>query len=367
MTPRPRPKPFAPPRDPLSRTPSEPDGRRRSPTILDLAREAGVSKTTVSRVLNDSPKVADETEERVRKAMKSLGFQVNLAARSLRTTRSALVGLLVPTIDNEIFGRVAQTLTTELAGSDVGLVISTSNWDSGAELRALRALAARGVDALALSLVNDRYPDVVEFVHAFDRPIVLLDRQVRGQNADAVVTDQRPGLTAAIAHLHELGHRDIGLITLPNRTHTTRGITVSYQAACRRLGLQPRREIAERVDMSSGAESVDRLVADGIRAIVVCAPSLILAGALERLDTIGLKVPTDVSIVGYDESPVAFATRPRLTVISRDIDAISQAASRMIVTRLSQPGIAPRLETVLTELRIRDSTGPAPALAAVTA
>ena len=113
---------------------------RRSPTILDLAREAGVSKTTVSRVLNDSPKVAVDTQARVKEAMKPLGFRVNLAARTLRTTRSALVGLLVPTIDNEIFGRVAQTLTTELANSSVGLVISTSNWDSRAELRALQSL-----------------------------------------------------------------------------------------------------------------------------------------------------------------------------------------------------------------------------------
>jgi LacI family transcriptional regulator len=339
----------------------ERDGRRRSPTILDLAREAGVSKTTVSRVLNDSPKVADDTQERVKQAMKSLGFRVNLAARSLRTTRSALVGLLVPTIDNEIFGRVAQTLTTELANSSIGLVISTSNWDSRAELRALQSLASRGVDALALSLVNDQYPGVVEFVRSFERPMVLLDRHVPGLSADTVVTDQRTGLVATMTHLHDLGHRKIGLVTLPNHTRTTRELTASYRAACRRLGLPQRSQIVASVDMASGAEAVDRLLSDGLRAIVVCAPSLVLAGALERLDALGLKVPADVSIVGYDESPVAFAKRPRLTVISRDIDEISQAASRMIVTRLSNPDLPPRLETVHTELRIRDSSGPVPA------
>ena len=112
--------------------------------------------------------------------------------------------------------------------------------------------------------------------------------------------------------------------------------------------------------MASGAGAVDRLIGDGIRAIVVGAPSLILAGALDRIDALGLKVPADVSIIGYDESPVAFAKRPRLTVISRDIDEISQAASRMIVTRLSNPGLPSRLETVRTELRIRDSSAPPP-------
>ena len=186
-------------------------------------------------MLNDSPKVADDTQERVKQVMKALGFQVNLAARSLRTTRSALVGLLVPTIDNEIFGRVAQTLTTELAGSSVGLVISASNWDSRVELRALQSLASRGVDALALSLVNDRDPAVAEFVRAFDRPMVLLDRHIAGVKADTVVTDQRTGLVAAITHLHDLGHARIGLVTLPNRTHTTRELTASYRTACRRL------------------------------------------------------------------------------------------------------------------------------------
>lgn len=341
------------------------DGRRRNPTILDLAREAGVSKTTVSRVLNDSPKVAVDTQERVKEAMKLLGFRVNLAARTLRTTRSALVGFLVPTIDNEIFGRVAQTLTTELANSDVGVVISTSNWDCGAELRALQSLESRGVDALALSLVDDRHPDIVEFVRSFDRPIVLLDRHVRGLSADTVFTDQRAGLVATITHLHELGHHRIGLVTLPNRTHVTRELTAAYRAACRRLDLPQRREVAEHVDLASGADAADRLLADGIRAIVVCAPSLILAGALERLVELGLKVPADVSIIGYDESPVAFAKRPRLTVISRHIDEIAQAASRMIVTRLADPGLPPRLEIVTTELRIRDSSGPVPRSAAL--
>src|SRR5262249_8316429 len=112
----------------MAATDSHARARRRSPTILDLARESGVSKTTVSRVLNGSASVAPETRERALEAMERLGFRVNLAARALRTTRSALVGLLVPAIDNEVFGRVAQRLETELARDGVSLVITSSAW-----------------------------------------------------------------------------------------------------------------------------------------------------------------------------------------------------------------------------------------------
>ena len=121
--------------------------------------------------------------------------------------------------------------------------------------------------------------------------MVLLDRHVPGLSADTVVTDQRAGLVATMTHLHDLGHRKIGLVTLPNHTRTTRELTASYRAACRRLGLPQRSQIVASVDMASGAHAVDHLLVDSLGAIVVCAPSLVLAGALERIDALGLKVP----------------------------------------------------------------------------
>ena len=131
--------------------------QRRDPTILDLARAANVSKTTASRVLNGAPNVAPETRARVLEAIKSIDYRVNTAARSLRTTRTFLVGLLVPAINNDVFGMIAEVLEEELRHDGVGLVIASSGWDArGRTDRSRGAPAASGRRAGALARQRPR-------------------------------------------------------------------------------------------------------------------------------------------------------------------------------------------------------------------
>lgn len=333
---------------------------RRAPTILDIAREAEVSKTTVSRVLNGSAKVSPATRDRVSDAISRLDFRVNLAARSLRTTRTALVGLLVPTIDNEVFGRIAQRLDTELSEHGAALIIGTSGWDREAELRALRSLRSRGVDALVLSLLDDQDPEVAGLLRSFDRPIVLLDREVPGFVTDAVLTEQRPGVSASLIHLHMLGHRRVGLATISGRTRPGREGLAAFEHTSNELRLSTARVTIRDVSLDAGRAAADELLAAGVSAILACSPSLVLAGIIEQLDGRGLSIPEDVSLIGYDESELAFAKRPRLTVVSRQLDLIAQYASSLIVDRLGDPHTAYRVAVVPTMLQVRDSTGPAP-------
>jgi LacI family transcriptional regulator len=159
-------------------------GKGTEPTILDLARAANVSKTTASRVLNGAPNVAPETRSRVLAAIERIDYRVNVAARSLRTTRSFLVGYLVPAVANDVFGRFAEVLEEELRHDGVGLVIASSGWDEEGERLALESLRARRVDALVLSLVNDRDPKIAAFLQSIRQPIVLIDREVKGVSAD---------------------------------------------------------------------------------------------------------------------------------------------------------------------------------------
>lgn len=331
---------------------------RRAATIWDIAREANVSKTTVSRVLNGSDKVAAPTRDRVARAIAKLDFQVNLAARSLRTARTALVGFLVPTIDNEVFGKIAQRLDTELSGSGVGLVIGTSGWDAEAELKALRAFHSRGVDGLVLSLVDDQSPEVAEFVRSFDRPIVLLDREVAGFETDAVLTDQWPGISASVTHLYELGHRRLGLATISGSTRPGREGMAAFEHTSKELGLSSTKFIVRDVSLAAGRAAASELFAADVSAIVACTPSLVLAGIIEQLDGRGLSIPEDVSLIGYDESELAFAKRPKLTVVSRQLDEIAHYASSLIVDRLADPDTPHRIEVVRTMLQVRESTAP---------
>src|SRR4051794_40027392 len=157
----------------------------RPPTIIDIAADAGVSKTTVSRVMNGSAGVAPETRSRVLEAADRLGFRLNLAARTLRTRRSAMVGLMVPMV-REPFALIAEGLDLALAQQGVGLMISCSRWDAGQDIPKLESLRARGVEAFVVSLSDDRDPAVAAYLRSLHEPVVLLDREIRGLRADSV-------------------------------------------------------------------------------------------------------------------------------------------------------------------------------------
>ena len=331
----------------------------REPTIIDIARASGVSKTTVSRVLNGASNVAPETRARVLEAVRTFDYRVNAAARSLRTARSLLVGLLVPAIGNDVFGRVAEVLEEELRRHGVGVLIASSGWDAQGEAVALESLRARRVDGFVLSLVDDRRPTIADELSSLGRPLVLIDREVRGVVADVVLTDMHGGIADGLRHLAGLGHRAIGVTSISLSVRPGREVAAAVDWARQELGLRDVEHIVvpyERIDRRSGHEIADRLSAIGATAIVSCVPTPITAGVLERFVELGVRVPEDMSVVGFDDSELAAVVRPGLTVITRQLDELSRAASRQIISRLIDPQLRPRVESVHMQLVVRGST-----------
>jgi len=343
-------------------TTTPPDDLRggRAPTILDLARAANVSKTTASRVLNGAPNVAPDTRARVLDAIRRIDYRVNTSARSLRTTRTFLIGLLVPAIHNDVFGRIAEVLEQELRRDGVGLVIASSGWEREGEHVALESLRQRGVDGLVVSLVDERDRAIAETLATITRPIVLLDREVKGIDADVVLTDERAGVMAAVSHLHALGHRTIGLGHITSAVRPGRESKRAFLRAVRaRPDVASAGEVVvEYGDMGreAGHAIAEKLVANGATAILACVPTSVTAGVLERLDELGCSVPRHISVVGFDDSELATVVRPRLTVIGRPLEEISRAASRLITARLRDPRRPPQTSVVQTELLVREST-----------
>jgi LacI family transcriptional regulator len=334
-------------------------------TIVDVAREARVSKSTVSRVLNGSPHVAMATRQRVLDTVLRLDFHANEAARGLRTTRSFLVGLLVPAISNDVFSRIADVLEEDLRREGVGMVIVSSGWDATGERLALESLRARRVDALAISLINDRDTGLAELLGSITRPIVLLDREIPGTAVDVVLTDQRSGIRQALQHLAELGHRSVGIATLSLDVRPGRQAFEAFRAFIGELGLVASAEIAvpyDRINRGSGRDIAERMRLTGSTSVLCCVPNTVTAGVLEYLDEHEVSVPGDLSIIAFDESELASVKRPHLTVISRPIDEIAHSASRMITSRLANPELEPRVEVVPTGLQVRTSTSAPPAL-----
>jgi LacI family transcriptional regulator len=333
----------------------------RETTILDVAREAGVSKSTVSRVLNGSPHVARETRTRVLEIVAQLDFRANAAARGLRTTKSSLVGLLLPAIDNDVFSRVAEVIEEDLRRVGVGLVIVSSGWNEEGERLALESLRARRVDALVLSIVNDRDPRLSELLATISRPVVLIDRELPGNLRDTALTDLRSGTREAVEHLAGLGHRAIGIANISLEVLPGREVRAEFELTAARLGIEQVSKIVVpygRIDRRSGWEIAERMLEAGATAMMCCVPNTVTAGVLEHLDREGLSIPEDVSIIAFDESELASVKKPHLTVIYRPIDDLARYASRMVTSRLADPTLPPRIEVVRTALRVRSSTAP---------
>jgi LacI family transcriptional regulator len=338
---------------------------KREPTILDVAKAAGVSRTTVSRVFNEPLKVSPRARAHVQAAMERLGYRVNVAARSLRTAKSSLVGLLVPAISNDVFGRIAEVLEEDLRRDDIGLLIMSSGWSPSGERLALESFMARRVDALVVSLVDDRDSGVGRTLGSFGRPVVLLDREVRGLSADVVLTEQGYAIRAALEHLAQLGHRSVGMATISTAVRPGREAVVAFETHADALGLSrvvemvvPYDRVGTKagVDTRAGWEVAERMIDGGATAILSCVPNSVTAGVLDLLRARGLSVPDDISLIGFDESELASVKPPRLTVISRALDDIGHHASRMVVTRLANPDLAPRVATIKMTLHVQDST-----------
>lgn len=314
------------------------------PTILDLAALTGVSKATVSRVLNSSPNVAEATRALVLDAIAETGFQVNHAARSLRTSRTGLVGFLVPIIS--VFGLIVEALDRELAAEGISILLTSSRRRLPERDRdAVDTLVGRGVDALVLAPSDDRSASLARALRLSRIPVVLLDRELRGLRADRVLIDQRPGIHGAVRHLRAGGRTRIALLTRDRKTRPGREIIARFDEACPRT---PARLVAEfdDLDRDAGREGIDRLLAAGADAILATGTMEHTAGLLERLGELGVRVPHDVALAVYGHLPGGGSTA--LPTVAYPVEEIALRVARVLLARLAGSTAPPRVEHVQT-------------------
>ncbi|CAN5537369.1 LacI family DNA-binding transcriptional regulator [soil metagenome] len=335
-------------REGIPGAPPVPADNGRPPTILELAAASGVSKATVSRVLNGSPRVATETRARVLDAIEALGFPVNRAARSLRTSRTGLVGMLVPVIS--VFGRIVEELDRELAAAGFSILLTASRRrHTERDLEAIDVLVGRGVDALVLAPSHDRDPELARALGRVRTPIVLLDREVRGISADALYVDQRPGISGALEHLVGEGRRRIGILTRDDKTRPGRQILARYHEGCARLGLAADAALVagfDDLDRRTARDGVDALMAAGADAIIATGTMEHTATVLERLSEQHVAVPRDLGLVIYGYVGGSSIGSPGLPTVGYPVDRIAQATFRLLLPRLSGSDAPPRVEVV---------------------
>lgn len=339
----------------------------RRPTIKDVAREAGVSTVTVSRVVNDSPQVQPETRVRVERAMRELGYLPNLAARSMRTSLTHTVGFLVPDLTSYPNAAVAQATERRLAESGYALLLASSDYRVERELRVLEVLRARRVDGIVLYVSDEGHPALRAALAALDVPLVVLDRDDLGAGlggADRVLSDHDGAMTEAVRYLSLLGHRRVGLVLNDLQIRPVRERRRAFEAAAAAAGLaEAERPVVHLAPAAAGPvpEIVSLLDVPAAPTALIAEGSRTLRAVVRAARALGRRVPGDLSVVGVDAEDIAAAATPEITCVVRDFGEIGRTAAELMLQRLAGRAAAgPQRVLLPSAVVLKGSCGPPP-------
>jgi LacI family transcriptional regulator len=340
-------------------------------TIRELARVSGVSVGTVSRALNGYADVRPETRERIMRLARELDYTPAAAARSLVTQRSHVIGVFLetgeghPDIQHPFFHEVVGGLKQRVgaAGFDLLLFASERPGNGYGPHSYLKRARHHAVDGVALMGLTADDPEVRRLVRA-ELACVGIDMEVDGPRAEIVMSDNVAGARTAVEHLHQLGHRRIATITgmLESRPGSDR--LRGYRAAVQAAGLAYRDEYVAYGDfyVESGRAGAARLLSlPEPPTAIFAAADMMAIGAVSAAAELGLRVPQDVSIVGFDDIQLAPHLNPPLTTLRQDKFGLGVAAGEALIARINDEDARPPARTLPVELVVRGSTAPPPA------
>ena len=340
----------------MTPTPGRSAGTSR-PSMADVARLAGVSSQTVSRVSNGQANVDEATRARVLEAMQSLGYRPNGAARALKSGRFHTIGVIMATL--QTFGniRTLDAIATEAARADNSvLLMPISDRTLRGVSGAYRRLSVQAVDG-AVIILEARFLDQAEFALPPGIPVVVIDSGA-GPGYTVVDTDQALGARQATEHLLRLGHRQVWHIAGPETSFSAAHRAESWRETLRRAGIAPTPLLRGDWTAESGYQHGLTLgKRDDVTAIFAANDEMAL-GAMRALHELGRDVPADVSIVGFDDMEVAASFWPPLTTVRQDFAAVGRLSIRKLLAKVTNPASLPDATVVPTNLVIRKSTAP---------
>jgi LacI family transcriptional regulator len=317
---------------------------------------------TVSRVLNDYPDVSPRTRARVLEAIETAGFVPDRIARSLVTGRGQVIAVILetgeghPDLLHPFFQEVLVGLRRAVGASSYDLLL-LSGPETGDDASYRRRIRHNRVDGVVL--MGARKPRIAE-VLAAGVPCMGVDLDVAGSRAGSVASDNEGGIALAVRHLHDLGHRRIGLIGGPSDTRPGAERLLGFRQAVAGLGLAvPAEHVREGDYYPASGDASMRALLDLPEppTAVVAASDLMAAGALQAASERGCRVPEDVSVVGFDDIQIAGLLRPALTTIRQDKQGLGRTAAEALVRLITDPELEPPSITLPVELIVRASTG----------
>jgi LacI family transcriptional regulator len=332
-------------------------------TIQDVARHAGVSIATVSRVLNGTAYVNEEVAARVRAAVKELQYQPSRAAQALRANRSKIIGLLISDIQNPFFTALIRGVEDVASRNGYSLILCNSDENPRKEQQYIEVLCAERV-AGAIIVPTSENPAKLRLFREHEIPLISVDRRVKDRTTDAVLIDNVRGAYEAVTHLIANGYRRIGVITGPVGTTTGRERLEGYRKALREANIVGDPAL-ERVDdfKGEGGRKCAHVLLDLDLPVdaLFTTNNLMTLGALEAIHTRHLRIPDDIAIVGFDEMPWAALSGVSLTTVTQPVYELGSTAALRLFQRLQEPAVFSRQEIILAPtLLVRDSTRPRP-------
>lgn len=330
------------------------------PTMRDVAEKAGVSITTVSHVINETRVVSEEARSEVMSAIAELGYQPNVLARGLRRGETTTIGMIVPDSANPFFAEVARGVEDASFDSGFNVILCNTDGNLEKELKYTRLLIEKRVDGI-LFVAAGSSTEHIQRVQAQDVPLVIVDREIPDVSVDVVQTDHEQGGYLAARHLIDLGHRQIGCIRGPSVLTPSGARVTGYRQALADMNCPVDESLIIRGDFQfeSGFQAARQLLTrqDAPSAIFACN-DLMAIGAISAAVELGLRVPEDVSIIGFDNVSLARYTNPPLTSIHQPSHDLGIIATNLLLARINNPAGPVQRELIATELVERGSTAP---------
>jgi LacI family transcriptional regulator len=329
-------------------------------TIYDVAREAGVSDATVSRVFNNKDNVRESTRVRVLEAAHRLGYVANVQARILAGGKSNIIGLLVPGLDTAYIGEIVRGIDHELSQADYEMILYTTRRGKGDEASYFQYIANSLSEGLVL-VVPLLSPDYLKMLSDLQYPYVLIDEIDETGSSFYVVATNEQGAYDATKYLIDMGHRRIAFIQGIAELHSSKARLEGYLLALHDhdVTIDPQYIVDGDFMQDAGYHQTELLLSLPTPPTAIFAANDMMAlGAMDAVRAHGLDIPGDISIIGFDDIPQAFTTHPKLTTVRQPLEHMGRIGVQLLLEQIENPERLARRVTVATELIIRDSCQP---------
>ena len=326
--------------------------------IGEIAKRANVSTATVSRTLNQSGPVKAATARKVWRAVTELNYYPNSHARTLVSGRSRLIGLIVSDITNPFFPELIRSFESLAAQKQYDLLLTSTDYDTSRMTACLRRMLERKVDGVAM-MTSEMDMSLIKELSRRNLPIVFMDVGQMGPRMSHVSIDYGNGIRQAVDHVVGLGHRQVALITGPLELHSARTRRQAFVDGMRHHKLTPERKMIR--EGTHTAEGGQKAMGELLRlskppTAVVCSNDWTAIGALHAILAAGLRVPEDVSIVGFDDIPLTRYTNPALTTVRMSARDVGATAFQALFSLIGEERVEGDVYQVPTRLVVRQST-----------